>query len=422
MNPQQAFSNAPIKSLSGKCPKAKCALWVWVVDKNTRKALPGAKITVTGPSSPRGQLPKTGPSTFNNLTAGTYQVTATATHLTLYEKSTANTVTVTIDPGDTGHATIEVDVPAEAVALLLIDHEGLPVAAEAYGMTAPNGAVVNSKLTSAGSRRINPIRPGGDCKFKFPQLDSDIWEFVESTAGTVIPPQKGEAVTPAAETLASPHSVVAGDCIHSIAYRAGIPVNRIWNAGPNAALKKLRKDAGVLMPGDSVTIPAKRTDTIATKPTEFTHKFRRKETCKEYKLQVLMGENPRDDVTCEVTVDGKKVDVKKSGTWVSFMIRPDAKEAVVTLSYVLGKVRAKQLLEKFEYKIKLGHLRPADTQGGQEDRLQDLGYYDSWADGKAPSLEDVLHLFQLSNEITPADGKANPATLKKLKELTGDPS
>lgn len=419
MSTQPVFGKSGIKNLSQKCPYAKCTLWVWVVDKFTQQKLVGAKYSSEGPSKPHGFIPKAGMAIIENLAAGTYRVTGSATGLQGYETSTASVVEVILAAGETGTAKIEVEVD-EAIALVLLDHEDLGVNGEAYGLKTPNGAVVNSNVSSTGAKRVKNIRKAGECELRFPQLDDEIWDFESTAAGTVVPPAKGAALTPAAETLPNPYTVAAGDCIHSIAYRAGVPFQRLWDT--NGTLKNLRKDPAVLAPGDQVAIPAKRTAKVAKKKTGATHTFRRKETSRNYRMQILMGEKVREDVACEVAVDGKDVPVKKSGQWVEFPIRPDAKEAVVKLAVVHGVKESPQAGEKLEYKIKLGHLRPVDTPEGQEDRLRDLGYYLAWPEGATPALADVLRLFQLCQKLDPADGVANEATRNKLKELTGDPA
>jgi LysM repeat protein len=302
-----------------------------------------------------------------------------------------------------------------------VDHEDLPIAHESYAVTVPNGASARGKLTSTGTRKVGKIKLGGDCKIALPQLDDALWEFVETAPGTDLPPAAGPAVTPAAGTLASPYEVVAGDCLYSIAYRAGLPVSRIWRDPANEKLNKDRKNPAVLLPGDHVTIPETRAARVEARATGSTHKFRRTDTSREYRLQILMGEKPLKDIPCKVVVDGRPTAVKTSGTWLTFRIRPDAQEAVVTLGFVQGKVGAPELADKREYRIRLGHLRPVETRQGQEDRLRDLGYYAAWPHKDAPGLKDILQLFQTSQGISPADGTAGASTIDKLKKLTGDP-
>jgi hypothetical protein len=413
---------------SKKCPSKTCSLWVWVVDASTDQRLPGAKVTVIeGPAKPRGQMPKAGTCVFPNLPPGKYWVTASAQELTGYENSfllEPQTVEVDIDPDGIGTATLKVDRPSYQVAIQLVDHEDHVVAAESYSFKAPNGASMKSKLTDTGFRRVNKIRPSGDCEIGFPDIDQDLWEFVKSTPGTDEPAGDGVKSARKAAVATSPHTVAAGDCISSIAFAAQLPIDMVWNAPQNKDLKNRRKDPCVLMPGDHVIIPPKRVK-VDKRKTQFTHQYRVKPLPpREYKLQILLGDKPRQDVDYEVMIDGQPGVLKQAGPWISFLIPPDAKVARITLKFIRGRKLSKILLEKFEYTVQLGHLRPAaaDTPGGIEDRLRNLGYYACWEEGVTPSLEKVLRLFQLSHGITPADGKVSSETLRKLMDLTGDPT
>ena len=416
------FSNRSIKSVKAECAKKKCTLWVWVLDETSKESVVGALVNVDGPAKLTGKMPKKGPCVFDNLTPDTYLVTASAVKVKGYEKSNVTTVqpvSVTIAGGDTGTATLMVQVPFEEIAIQLVDREDKPVAVEAFELTTPKGHVLASKLTASGFMRVRKIRPGGECKIRFPEIDGSIWEFVSSTPGTDAPLAAAETVTLPA-LAASPVTVARGDCVSSISTTARMPVDRIWTAGQNKVLKDLRKDPCVLMADDKVVIP-KRMDKAEYKETGSTHKFRLKDPRREYRLQILMGDKVREDVRYEVVIDGKPAEVKTTGPWVTFLTQPDDKEAVVTLYFTQGDKLKKVLIEKREYKIRLGHLRPVDTPEGQEDRLRNLGYYSCWPNGKMPTLQEALQLFQLSNGIDPANGKPSEPTLKKLRELTGDP-
>src|SRR5581483_8377741 len=261
-----------------KCPLATCSLWVWVRDADSNEIVPGAKITVSGPMNRKGDMPKTGCCVFENLLPGNYSVTASARNVKNYERSTLvspQQVVVAIDAGDIGTATLKVTT-FEQIAVLLVDQEDRVVAAEAYRLTAPNRKTLNSKLSRNGYVRVEKIRPGGDCEIGFPELDSDLLEFVESTAGTDTQPVAGgPSVARNTEPVLSPYTVVLGDCIASIAFKAGITPDYLWNAQPNEGLRNSRKDRYVLAPGDTVVIPPKRQNTVS-KPTTFTHKFRLK--------------------------------------------------------------------------------------------------------------------------------------------------
>jgi hypothetical protein len=371
----------------------------------------------------KGDMPKTGCCVFENLLPGNYLVTASARNVKNYERSivvSPQQVPVAIEAGGIGTATLKVTT-FEQIAVLLVDQQNRVVAAEAYKLTAPNRKTLNSKLSGNGYVRVEKIRPGGDCEIGFPELDSDLLEFVESTAGTDTQPVAGgPAVARNTGPVPSPYTVVLGDCIASIAFKAGITPDYLWNAQPNEGLRNSRKDRCVLAPGDTVVIPPKRQNTVS-KPTTFTHKFRLKGIW-EYRVEILLAEIARDDITPELEGDNKRVTGNKAGTWTTYQIPPNSKSAAATVTFTRATPKRKQILPKFSYSIQVGHLRPATTPEGMEDRLRNLGYYSCWPDGVTPELKDVLRLFQLSNGIEPPDGSQSEATIDKLKELTGDPA
>ena len=59
------------------------------------------------------------------------------------------------------------------------------------------------------------------------------------------------------------HTVVQGECLSSIAAKAGFTVDALWNLPENAQLKSTRKDPNVLYPGDVVFVPDPRPKLIS---------------------------------------------------------------------------------------------------------------------------------------------------------------
>src|SRR4051812_26701772 len=79
------------------------------------------------------------------------------------------------------------------------------------------------------------------------------------------------------------YTVQAGDCILSLATRSGFFWKTLWKANP--ALRALRNNPNVLMPGDVVLIPDK---TIKELPcaTDRCHKFMKKGVRAKFRLIV----------------------------------------------------------------------------------------------------------------------------------------
>lgn len=214
-----------------------------------------------------------------------------------------------------------------------------------------------------------------------------------------------------------------GDCVDSIAYDNRVRSDAVWNDAANQSIKDARKDRNVLMPGvDELTIPDPEIKWHTGRKTSLTHIFKRELPTKEFRFQVLLG-NALTAFTYKLEIDGTDLTAKAKfdADWVTCQIPPNAKEAVITLSYTLGRVQKNAVLKERKYTIKLGHLRPLDSPQGQEDRLRNLGFYAPLPDGKTPTLDQALRLFQTSHGIDPADTNAAELTIDKLKELTGDP-
>jgi len=68
------------------------------------------------------------------------------------------------------------------------------------------------------------------------------------------------------------YTIQEGDCVSSIASKAGFLWTTVWNHANNASLKQLRTDPNVLNPGDQIFIPD-LTPKVLPKPTEQRHKF-----------------------------------------------------------------------------------------------------------------------------------------------------
>jgi hypothetical protein len=71
--------------------------------------------------------------------------------------------------------------------------------------------------------------------------------------------------------------------------------------------------------------------------------------------------------------------------------------------------------------ISVGHLDPIDTLHGQQQRLNNLGYFAGFARGDKPDIQFrwAVEEFQCDHPPLAVDGKVGPNTLKKLEEVHG---
>lgn len=221
--------------------------------------------------------------------------------------------------------------------------------------------------------------------------------------------------------MPKPIAVKDGDCVESIAYKERIRPDVVWDDPANDALKRLRKDRNVLMPGvDTVNVPDPVVKWEPNKKTGQTHLFQLKLPKKKFKFQ-LVYDKARTDLTCTVEVDKTPVPAVIQGEWLVCEIIPDAKEAVIKVSYPSGVAGEKAPLKELVYTVALGHLRPVDTDEGIEDRLKNLDFFSLLPDKKTPTPAEALERFQRSYGIDPKAIDARERAIEKLRELTGDP-
>lgn len=205
------------------------------------------------------------------------------------------------------------------------------------------------------------------------------------------------------------HTVEQGECISSIAYDYGFFPDTIWNDPANATLKRTRKDPNVLEPGDTVIIPDKRIVQVS-KPTDATHKFRRKGVPKKIHI-VFHGADsqPLRNRPYTFEVDGKFVKGTTDGDGaIDHAIVPNAQKAVVLFE------------DGTKFTLNLGFLDPVDTVSGVKGRLQALGYYKGEIDEEpSDELTDAIRLFQSSQDLD-VTGKLDAQGKDLLRSLVGD--
>jgi hypothetical protein len=66
------------------------------------------------------------------------------------------------------------------IEIELLDDRNEPVPGEKYRITLPDGkTVADGTLDEKGWARVEGFEPG-ECKVSFPDLDKDVWDFVEA--------------------------------------------------------------------------------------------------------------------------------------------------------------------------------------------------------------------------------------------------
>jgi len=198
-----------------------------------------------------------------------------------------------------------------------------------------------------------------------------------------------------------------GDCIYSIAAKAGVLPEAIWNQPDNAALKKKGRTPSQLQPGDVVVVPERRERSV-TKPVDQRHTFRRKAVPRVLRLRVMDFDVPSADAAYCMTVDGVTGEGKtdKNG-WLIHPIAPNAQKASILFA------------DGSESELLLGQLDPVGEVSGVQARLQSLSVYLGPVDNQlSDSTREALARFQRAQGLE-ATGAIDDATTKKLQQLTG---
>jgi LysM domain len=199
------------------------------------------------------------------------------------------------------------------------------------------------------------------------------------------------------------HSVQQGDCLSSIAAQHGFLWKTLWDHPSNAELKQLRKDPGVLYPGDVVNVPDKDVKE-ESRPTDARHKFKKTEEPTRIKIRLLLDDKPRVGLKYELQVSGQKITGSTDGAGVlEENIPPGAREGVLVVT---------EGTSNYIYQLAFGSLDPIDTDDGVRQRLASLGF------DVDEGLPGAVQSFQ-TKEGLQATGTIDDALRTRLKAKFG---
>ena len=213
------------------------------------------------------------------------------------------------------------------------------------------------------------------------------------------------------------HEVKQGDCISKIASEQGLTWKQIWNDSKNSALKKLRKDPNVLMPGDLVHIPDKK-EKKKDKATGQKHDFKRKKENSRMQLRLLVEGEPLRNLNCTLEIPNESPRVGRVNGSGDVEIE-GKKNFTIPSKATLATLLVGDPPEVTTFKLRIGHLNPHDENTGVQQRLRNLGYDCGAADGNVgPKTEFAVKRFQRDNDLKDT-GKISKRLMKKLKEQHG---
>ena len=372
-------------------PAPEIKSWIGVTLRDSSgKAIPGHQFRLVKPdaSTVEGTLDSRGSVVVTGIDTGQCKVT--------FEDDQPSAAT-SRQPGATDAANL---VELEMVVL---EGGSLPDSARTFKLKLPDGSTKEGTLDTRGQARV-PIPKHGDCEVTFPKLTAAEWR------------RQGDD-EPAIEASDQGHeyAVKQGDCLSSIASRKGLSWRLLWDHARNSELRGLRRDPGILFPGDRVFIPEVRPRwekcaTSAKWVFEYGHR-----TSTEKRQLLLTDETgaPRAGVSFRVEVDGGAL--VSSGTTdangvANFEARHDSERGVLTLD---------DGGEDERFELFFGHLDPAVETYGVQARLDHLGFSCSAVDGEFGSRTTAaLRRFQEAAGVE-VNGVLDEATRSALESHHG---
>jgi len=209
------------------------------------------------------------------------------------------------------------------------------------------------------------------------------------------------------------HVVVPGDSIVSIAARAGLHPDTIWNDAANAALKEARKDPELLLPGDRVTVMAIRPK-LEARATGKRYVFRRKGLVVKVTLYVQDEEGE--------AFASKKYELKVGDRTLTGTTDDTGKiEALIDPLAHIGKLKVwleePGLPSPWVRDVTLAELHPVAHPLGLQQRLANLGFYTGRLDGElGPGTIAAVSAFQKAQELE-VTGEIDETLQTKLVEV-----
>lgn len=211
--------------------------------------------------------------------------------------------------------------------------------------------------------------------------------------------------------MASLHTVASGECLSSIAKRYGFPKwQTIYDHPSNAEFKKARKNPNLIFPGDQIVIPDKEPKE-ADAATGKLHSFKVKVPAAKLRVVLKNGKGEAfGDKKYVLSAAGMEDIQGQTGGdgLVEQPIDPDLAEATLTL-FVDDKTT-------FKWRLRLGHLDPAESPTGVHARLRNLGFDPGPEDQTGPKFVSALKRFQARHGLE-VNGQPDDPTIGKLRDL-----
>lgn len=319
-------------------------------------------------------------------------------------------------PARVGESVREEGVGTHWISIELVDEAQQPVAGERYRIVLPDGREVSGSLDAKGKSRINGIEKPGWCQISFTGLDMEAWGKAGATPIASADSSKDEVTgdgrpvsAGAAARSGRWHSAKSDDCVSSIALKAGLFWQTVWQHAANSDLRRARGNPNVLQNGDAVFVPNMRKKDEPGS-TDQHHRFVRRGEPAQLQIRVLDEDEPRANQPWVLEVDGHHFEgVTDSDGNLSIPIIGNASEAIL---------RVGPPDDEDEYELDLGTVEPVTCDDGVRTRLENLEFLDPDDETSAEELADAIRSFQLIQELA-VTGVADEATCQRLVEEHG---
>jgi len=316
---------------------------------------------------------------------------------------------------DPNHAVVPCPADRHPIEVLFLGEDNMPLPGILVELQKSPEVTLLRRTAGDGIARFDGL-PAGSYRAAFPELDRDAWKLVRQEP---IPDESSgdadwgsPAPRPNTETT---HTVLPGDCLSNIGFDYGFAPTTVWEYGPNAGLRGLRSSPHVLLPGDSVAIPALR-ERAQSVNTAIRLVLIRIGVPEILRIRfVTHGLKPRADLPylLEIETAGSEPVDSREGTTDAdgYIIQPIPPNATT------GRILLGSGVDIEEYPIRLGHIDPLTSLSGVQGRLENLGYDCGDGNGEAnEATRSALELFQREHDL-PVTGEPDTATQAKLESM-----
>lgn len=219
--------------------------------------------------------------------------------------------------------------------------------------------------------------------------------------------------------MSKTHVVAPDETLASIALQHGFSsANTLWDHPQNAKLREIRQNPLILFEGDEVFIP-ERESREEPAATERRHRFETTVETLELHVKVLDQGFQALQGNARLLIGSDETDMRQENSIFKAPLPPDTRSGL--LDFPVSKTQR----QRPRIEVRPGRLDPLDTVSGQQQRLNNLGYFAGFVPPTDPRAPDsqfrwAVEEFQCDHMGPPqVDGIAGPLTLKKLKAVYG---